>query len=217
MKITYYLEVISSWCWWAEPAWADVKRQLDGVARFEWKIALMPPEAYPASRDQCDWFYRRSGVLTGATQMLNSGWFDAAISQYIAPNAVAEACKDLGFDDDRVRLALARAALIDGRRVGTWEISAEIAASVAGHPASDILALARTPEVAQRMDATTREFHTLQVNQRPTFLLENDIGDRAVFSGLAVSEPLLVTARAMLSDERGYASYRAHHGAPPPK
>ena len=26
MKVTYYLEVISSWCYWAEPAWAGLKR-----------------------------------------------------------------------------------------------------------------------------------------------------------------------------------------------
>ena len=30
MKITYYLEVISSWCYWAEPAWADLKRRYAG-------------------------------------------------------------------------------------------------------------------------------------------------------------------------------------------
>jgi len=27
VKVTYYLEVISSWCYWAEPAWAELKRR----------------------------------------------------------------------------------------------------------------------------------------------------------------------------------------------
>jgi len=27
LKVTYYLEVISSWCYWAEPAWVELKRR----------------------------------------------------------------------------------------------------------------------------------------------------------------------------------------------
>ena len=42
VKVTYYLEVISSWCYWAEPAWADLKKRYEGApVRFDWKIALM--------------------------------------------------------------------------------------------------------------------------------------------------------------------------------
>ena len=38
MRITYYLEVLSSWCYWAEPAWAEL-RKTGSTARsqFEWK------------------------------------------------------------------------------------------------------------------------------------------------------------------------------------
>ena len=63
--------------------------------------------------------------------------------------------------------------------------------------------------------ATGLEFHALQVNQRPTFLLENAIGDRAVFSGLATAAPLAATIEAMLSDAAAYASHAAHFGPPP--
>ena len=38
-KVTYFLEVISSWCYWAEPAWAELKRKYDGKVQFDWKIA----------------------------------------------------------------------------------------------------------------------------------------------------------------------------------
>src|SRR5271168_2186966 len=79
MKITYYLEVLSSWCHWAEPAWAELKARYAGRVRFEWRIALMSPGDFPASREQCDWFYRRSGgTAMRSPYMLHSGWFEAS-------------------------------------------------------------------------------------------------------------------------------------------
>ncbi len=215
MKITYYLEVISSWCFWAEPAWAELKRRYAGQVEFGWKIALMPPEAYPVSRSQCDWFYRRSGTIMRSPFMLNSGWFEPEIKQYLAPNFVAEAAKDFNVTDDRVRLAIAHAALREGQKVGQWEVSAAAAAKASGLDATALLKKAKSPEIEKRARATTAEFHALQMTQRPTFLLENDIGDRAVFSGLAVAAPLATAMDAMLNDASAYASHAAHFGSPP--
>ena len=50
VKITYYLEVISSWCYWAEPAWAELKRRYADKVEFGWKIAQMPVAAYRLAR-----------------------------------------------------------------------------------------------------------------------------------------------------------------------
>src|SRR5215470_4950709 len=86
VKATYYLEVSSSWCHWAEPAWAELKRRYTGRAEFDWKIAQMPLEAYPVSKSQCEWFYRRSGSIVRSPFMLNSGWFEPEIKAYLMPN-----------------------------------------------------------------------------------------------------------------------------------
>ena len=59
------------------------------------------------------------------------------------------------------------------------------------------------------------EFLLFQINQRPAFVLANEIGDRAVFSGLATAGPLVATIEAMLHDAAAYASYSAHFGLPP--
>ena len=56
----------------------------------------------------------------------------------------------------------------------------------------------------------------LKVTQRPTFVLENNIGDRAVLSGLVQVAPLAATIDAMLDDAAAYASHAAHFGSPPP-
>ena len=217
MKVTYYLEVISSWCFWAEPTWELLKRQYAGRVEFGWKIALMPAEAYPVSKEQCEWFYRRSGSVMRSPFMLNSEWFQKELKQYFAPNYVAEAAKDFGVTDDRVRLAIAHAALREGKQVGQWEIAAAVAAAAGGLVATELLSRAKSPEVEERVRQTTNEFHALQVNQRPTFLLEDEIGDRAVFSGLVVPGPLVATIDAMLSDAASYASHAVHFGGPPTK
>lgn len=215
VHVTYYLEVTSSWCFWAEPAWAELKQRYSERATFEWKIALMPAEAYPVSRSQCEWFYRRSGSLMRSPFMLNSGWFDPNVKQYPAPNYVALAAAEFGVTDDRARLAIARAAMRDGKKVGQWDIAAAAAAEAAGLDAAQLVTKAKSSEIEARAQATTAEFHALQVTQRPTFLFENSIGDRALFSGIARAEPLVAAIDALLTDEAGYVSWKAHFGDVP--
>ncbi len=215
-KVTYYLEVISSWCYWAEPTWAELKRRFENKVEFGWKIAQMPADAYPRSRSQCDWFYRRSGSIIRSPFMLNSDWFEPEIKEYLVPNYVAEAARDLGVADDRVRLAIAHAAVREGKKVGRWEVATAVAAEAAGLVQATLMSRAKSAEVAARTQETTDEFHALQVNQRPTFLIENSIGDRAVFSGIVRVEPLASAIEALLADEAAYTSWKAHFGDPPP-
>lgn len=216
LTITYYLDVISSWCYWAEPAWAELKRRYaDRPVEFSWKISLVDPSDFPLSRRQEEWFYRRSGTIVGSTFMLNSGWIEPGLKEYLAPNCVAEASKDFGVSDDRVRLAIAEAALREGQKVGRWEISAGIAAGAVGLTAKELLARAKSSEVQKRVRKSTAEFYSLQVKQRPAFAIESNIGDRAVFSGLVKVEPLAAAMDAMLADAKAYAVHAAHFGGPP--
>ncbi len=214
-KVTYYLEVISSWCYWAEPTWAELKRRYSGSVEFGWKIAQMPADAYPQSQSQCDWFYRRSGSIVRSPFKLNSGWFEPDIKEYLVPNYVAEAARDFGVEDDRVRLAIAHAAMREGKKVGRWDVAIAVAAPAAGLVESKLLERAQSAEVAARTKASTAEFEALQVNQRPTFLIENSIGDRVVFSGIVRLEPLTAAIDAVLADEVAYQSWNAHFGSVP--
>ncbi|MBS0657062.1 MAG: DsbA family protein [Verrucomicrobia bacterium] len=216
MRITYYLEVVSSWCHWAEPAWKQLKEHFAGRAEFEWKIALMDASSMPVSRSQIDWFYRRSGTHMRSPYKLNSAWFQDGLGEYLAPNLVALAAREcFGIADDRARHAITHAAIRDGRPVAQWEICAEVAAAACGLDAAELLAKASLPEIEAKARATTAEFHALQVTQRPTFVLENAIGDRAVFSGLAQAAPLIAAGEALLQDAAYAASYKAHYGEPP--
>jgi len=215
IKITYYLEVVSSWCHWAEPVWEELKMVYGLRATFEWKIAQMPAEAYPVSKEQLEWFYRRSGSMVHSPDMLNSGWFEPEIRQMLAPNLVAEAARDLGAVDDDVRLALAHAAMREGQKVGRWEVAVAVAAKAGKLNKAKLLARAQSAEIANRVKQSSAEFDALQVNQRPTFVLESSIGDRVVFSGVVRMEPLAAAMDALIADEVVYESWKAHFGEPP--
>jgi predicted DsbA family dithiol-disulfide isomerase len=217
ITVTDYLDVISSWCFWSEPTWAELKKLYDGRVEFEWKIALMDPSGLPTSREQQQWFYRRSGMMMRSPFMLNTDWYDPSLPEWLAPNCVAEAAKDFGFIDDRVRLALANAALREGKEVSDWEIAAEIGAVAGNIDRKKLLERARSPEIEKRVRASTAEFHALRVTQRPAFLIDTEIGDRAVFSGVVKLKPLTATLDSMLDDAATYAAHKAHFGDPPAK
>src|SRR5262249_26203605 len=162
ITVTDYLDVISSWCFWSEPTWAELRKRYDGKIQFQWKIALMDPIGLPTSREQEQWFYRRSGMMMHSPFMLNTDWYDPSLREWLAPNCVAEAGKDFGFADDRVRLALARAALREGKKVADWDIAAQVAGEAGAIDTGKLLARAKSPAVEKRVRASTAEFHALQ-------------------------------------------------------
>ena len=215
ITVTYYLDVISSWCFWAEPAWAELKGQYNGRVGFDWKIALMDAAGFPKTREQAEWFYRRSGTIMRSNFMLKPGWFRPGIKECLAPNFIAEAARDLGVTDDRVRLALAEATLREGAETGEWDVAAEIGARTGGLDKARLLEHAKSSKIEGRARASTAEFHALQVTQRPTFVIDTEIGDRAVFSGFARVEPLAAALDSALEDAQAYSAFAAHFGSPP--
>jgi len=217
VSVTYYVEVLSSWCHWAEPTWSRLKAAYAGGVDFTWSIALMNPADFPGSEAQCQWFYRRSGTIMRSPYMLNSGWFEAnRQGHYEAPNLVAEAGKDfIGAEDDRIRLALTQSALREGRKIGDLGTAVAVAAAAAGLPVPALHAAAGSAEVGARVAASTAEFHAHRIGQRPAFVLQNRIGDKVVFSGLTRLEPLAASVDALLADAAAYTSHAAHFGAPP--
>lgn len=218
MKVTYFLEVTSSWCYWAEPMWAELKQRYAGRAEFGWKIAQMNAADYPTTREQCDWFYRRSGMVMKSPFMLNSGWFEPVTEgTIVAPNLVAEAARDFGFNGDEIRLGLSHAGDREGQTTLQMPVAVAVAVKAGGKKldAKKLRARAESPEVRARVEASSKEFFAHQISQRPAFVLEDAIGDKAVFSGLVRIEPLVATIDAMLADTAAYAAHAAHFGGPP--
>lgn len=216
VTVTYYLEIMSSWCAWAEPAWAELQERYAGRVNFQWKIALMNPADFPSSRAQCDWYYQRSGLVMRSPFRLDSGWLEPARQgDYRAPNEVAEAARELGAAGDGVRLALAHAAMREGRKIGALDVAVAVAAKAAKLNPGKLRARAASAAIRARVAASTAEFHAHQISQRPAFILTDEIGDKAVFSGLVTAAPLATAIEGMLADCTAYASHAAHHAPPP--
>jgi hypothetical protein len=193
-----------------------LKARYAGRAEFAWKIALMNPGDFPASREQEEWFFRRSGTIMRSPYMLNPGWFEPERKGlYLAQDFVAEAGRDFGFTDDRLRLALAHAALREGRKIGDLAEAIAVAAKATRLDGEKLWERAQSREIEARVRASTAEFHALQITQRPAFVLEDPIGDKAVFSGLTALAPLTAAIDAMLADTAAYAAHAAHFGPPP--
>ena len=215
VSVTYFLEIQSSWCFWAEPAWAELKERFAGQVDFSWEIALMPPEAVPATKAECAAAYRRSGTVMRSDSMLNADWFEEELQgDYNAANWVAEAGKGFGIKDDRLRLALSRAALVHGRKIGRMDEAVAVAVEACDLEEKSLKEAARSDAVQKRTAASTARFAAHQLDQRPAFIIESAIGDKAVFSGIVRPEPLSAAIEAMLHDARAYASFHAHFGAP---
>jgi predicted DsbA family dithiol-disulfide isomerase len=215
LTITNYLDVISSWCYWATPAWEKLRASYGERVDFRWKIALMDKSGLPPTREHTEWYYRRSGMLMRSPFKLDASWIELGRAEYLEPNCVAEAARDLGVEDDRAWLALSHAELGEGKKISVWEIAAQIAADATGLDRAQLLERAKSPEIEKRLRQSTAEFHALQVTQRPTFVIDSPIGDRAVFSGFAKAAPIAATLDAMLDDIVGYQAYAAHFGEPP--
>src|SRR5438876_11842091 len=135
----------------------------------------MDPSGLPTSREQEQWFYRRSGMMMRSPFMLNTDWYDATLKEWLVPNAIAEAAKDFGVTDDRVRLAIANAALRDGKKVSEWNVAVEIGAAAADLDKTKLFNGAQSSAVETRIRAATSEYYSCLFTQRHAFLMDTQI------------------------------------------
>ncbi|MBC5806048.1 MAG: hypothetical protein DLM53_09605 [Candidatus Eremiobacter antarcticus] len=211
IHLTYYLDVMSSWCFYSEP---NLRRLLDLYGKhieYDWRISLVTeagPEGF--TREQMDWFYRRSGSISGVH--LNSDWCQDRAST-LQPNTAAQAARKLGFTDDRARLALSRAGLIEGKPVRQRDVCLSVLSQTCGIDPHKLAGAMDQRAVVKQIEMSGREFNALKIDQRPAYVLHSDIGDRAVFSGIWSYEPLEATVKSMIRDEEKYAEFA---GSNPP-
>ncbi len=207
IRFIYYLDVMSSWCFYSEPNLERLRKKYGDRLAYEWRIALVT-EAGPQgfSREQMTWFYKRSSSISGV--QLNPDW-DQGPHTSLQPNLAAEAARDLGCTDDRVRLALARAALIEGIPIYHKSEAVAVASAATGVEEEKLFQLMSDPNIEKRVQETSAEFESFHIDQRPAFVLHSSIGDTAIFSGVWRFEPLDATLEAMVRDEDQYAKFAA--------
>ena len=111
-----------------EPAWAELKqRYAKSPVEFNWAIALIDESGMPKSRQQEDWFYRRSGTIMRSPFMLNSGWM-TGLKEYLAPELRGGSGQGLWRHGRPGAAGLMEAAMCAGKKVGDWDVSVAVAA-----------------------------------------------------------------------------------------
>jgi predicted DsbA family dithiol-disulfide isomerase len=213
VKLFYYLDVMSSWCFYAEPQLERLRKKYGARLTYDWRIALIT-ENMPGgnTREQYEWFYKRSGSISGIH--LNPDWNQGPHTTQDA-NLAAEAARELGFTDDRARLALARAGLVEGLPIYRKNVAADVVAAATGIEAGRIVTLMNSPTLKERIKQTGEEFASFHIDQRPAFVLRSSIGDTAIFSGIWRFEPLDVTIGSMLHDVDEYTKFAANNPPQP--
>jgi predicted DsbA family dithiol-disulfide isomerase len=213
IKLTYYLDVLSSWCFVVEGALAQLRKELGPRLEVDWRLAYLfggGPMGYGPEMNA--WFYRRTGSISGVK--LNPTWKESADETTWFANLATQATRELGVTDDRVRLAMSRAAMVDGRHVGRRDVTVQVAAEASGLPILEIERAMNDPRTAQALEKSTQEYKALGVRVQPAFMLRNDIGDTAILSGLYRYETLAACADEMLAAADGYAAYGAANPQP---
>lgn len=213
VRLTYYLDVLSSWCLVAEPALGRLRQECGERLAYDWRIAILfEKQAMGYSRETCDWYYSRTASISGTK--LNAAWRESVADTTVPANLAAEAARALGVSDDRVRLALARAAMNDGKKLARRDVATEIAARASGLDPAALERAMDDPATMARIDAATAEFEALGGTMRPTFVMRNDIDDLTVLSGLYRYESLSACFQEMWHAADGVARFNAAHPAP---
>jgi len=211
VRLVYYMDVLSSWCLIAEEALSRVRRDYGKKVDVQWRIAaLRDPLNY--TPEQLAWYYRRTESVTGVR--LNPAWLESTADGTGVANLAAEAARTLGCEDDRVRLALARGAMLDGRRTCDRVVAVEVAAAAGSLDRAVLEREMDDPKTTARIREACVEFDAYHVGVRPTFVLTNGIGDTSVLSGCWRYDVLAASIGRLLDDESGYENFMS--ASPPP-
>ena len=211
VKLTCFLDVLSSWCLVAEDALATVRAEFADRLDYEWRIAALS-ESLDYTPEQLAFYYRRTHHVSGTR--LNPVWLESRADGSKWANLAAEAARSLGCTDDGVRLALARAAMLDGKRIAERDVALSVAAGAGGLDPAALDRAMNDPKTAQQIRASGDEFATYHVEMRPTFIVRNAISDASILSGCWRYDTVAAAIRAQLEDQDKYAAFMAQNPAP---
>ena len=87
----------------------------------------------------------------------------------------------------------------------------KIAVSATGASQTELENALDDPETSKTISASTAEFNSFAVTQRPTFVIRSEIEDTAILSGIYRAEPILAAIDAMMANENAYAQFARTH------
>ena len=213
VQVTYYVDTLSSWCLIAESAVDRLLEEFGTEIDFEWKIAQLNDAApFDGTPEKFEWMYRRTHAVTGV--QLNHTWHTKMEDSSLFPNLAAEAARTLGVTDGRVRRALSRAAMLEGKRVPDHDVAVEIASKAGGLDPQALSDAMDDHNTFAKVVSATIELRKLPVRVIPCFAVANDVGDRAILSGLYEYATIGGVVREMVHASARYDEFMANNPEP---
>ncbi len=207
MRAIVFVDVLSHWGLAAIPA---ARAIADLTPDFEIVYApLADGNANGNTAEQEAWYYKRGAMTYG--RQLRSDWCESPQTRTWFANAIAYVGSQLTGDALRTAHAVMSAAMEQGRLFGRPNECYEFMGKYLDIPASEIGKRVNEPHVKEALDEGNRRLAALGADERPTFLLENDIGDRVLLKGMWHKELVAAAGLALLHDQRAYAM-----AGPPP-
>lgn len=199
MKTTVFWDVLSHWCLASVPA----ARALQGLGEIEIAYALGGDgRALGYTTEMLAWYYQRGRLSYGRT--FYADWCEGPETSTWYANAAAYVAGDILGDPIGVAEAIGKAALEERALLGRPDEAFAQAAAIAGVHVSEIASRAAQPAVAQHLALGNARLKSLGLDERPSFVIENANGDRAIFKGLWERDALVAAAEALLRDEDAY-------------
>ena len=207
MRATVFLDALSHWCLVAIPA----IRALEDLG-VDVEIVIAPVnDGRPMGVTNAfeAWCYERGTRAYGDS--FNAAWCEGPESGTYASNAATLIAVDItGRPLDTLEEML-KEALVRGARFGRADEANGFAAKLSGVSKDEFARRVSDSSVAERLNQGNARLAAFGADERPTFVIENENGDRAVLKGLWQRDALVACAKALAADERAYAEA----GTPP--
>lgn len=200
MRATLFVDVLSHWCLAAMPAVHALADLTPNVEIVYCPVNNGEPMGVSAQAER--WFYSRGALAYGRT--MRSDWYESDTTTTWFANAVAYVGGTVTGQPIRAAHSVMSAAMEQGQMLGRANLCYEMMAHHTGRPASEIGRLVGASEVKTALDAGNRRLAEIGSDERPTFVLENDIGNRILLKGMWHKELVVASALALLHDERAY-------------
>lgn len=207
MKAEYFVDVCSHWCLVAVPAVQALQDLGIDVEVVYAPLNDGKPLGFTSEMET--WFYRRGTGAYGKT--LHPDWCEGPDTSTWHANVSAFVAGEITGDQIAAAHAMMAAAMERGVLVGRAEEAHSVAAAYAKAPLEEIERRASAAGIHDRLLNGNRRLEAVGSDERPTFVLQNDNGDRAVFKGIWQRDAIVAAAQALLDDENAYKA-----AGPPP-
>ena len=207
MRATVFIDVLSHWCLAAVPAIRVLTELTPNVEIVLAPIKGNAPAGY--TNEMMRWWLERGALAYG--RKLRADWCEGPQTTSWFANAIASIGGEENGEPLRAAHAVMSGALEQGLKLGRADECFEFMARYLKTNASEIGKRVADPALAAKLDGGNRRLREAGADERPTFLLEGEIGDRALLKGLWQKELVAAAGLAILHDERAYTT-----AGPPP-